>query len=86
MRAICIEPEPKESEPLLESGIADAGEETLGEGAASVTVRCGNGGRWTVSGDAFATVGTEVMGGPATAFGFTLGCGWGAGTGARPGI
>ena len=59
----------------LESGTADAGEETLGEGAASVTVRCGNGGKWTVSGDALATVSTGVMGGPETAFGFTLLCG-----------
>src|ERR1700733_5050884 len=42
--AIWIEPEPQESEPLLESGIAAAGEEILGEGAASVTVRCGKGG------------------------------------------
>ena len=39
----------KESDPLLESGTADAGEETLGEGAASVTVRCGNGGGWTAA-------------------------------------
>src|SRR5271168_3240081 len=29
VRAICIEPEPNESEPRLESGISDAGEETL---------------------------------------------------------
>ena len=45
--AIWIDPEPHESEPLLESGIAAAGEETLGEGvgAASVTVRCGKGGK-----------------------------------------
>ena len=73
MSAIWIDPEPQESEPLLESGIAAAGEETLGEGAgaASVTVRCGRGGKWMAAGA--AVVATRV--GPETRCGLTLVCG-----------
>ena len=50
MRAIWIEPEPQESEPLVESGVAASGAEALGEGAASVMVRCGRGGIWMAGG------------------------------------
>ena len=72
MSAIWIEPEPQESEPLVESGIAAAGEETLGEGpgAASVTVRCGRGGKWRASGD--AVLARRV--GPETRCGLILVC------------
>jgi len=69
--AIWMEPEPQESDPLLESGLADAGEETLGEGAASVTVRCGNGGKWMGAG---AVVEATTVG-PDTRRGGILVCG-----------
>lgn len=71
--AICIDPEPQESEPLVESGMAAAGEEALGEGegAASVTVRCGRGGKWMASGA--AVLARRV--GPETRLGLILVCG-----------
>ena len=85
VRAICMEPEPQESEPALESGTADAGEDAFGEGAASVTVRCGRGGSWTAAVVAAETTGTGVIWGAETALGLILVCGCGVGAGARPG-
>lgn len=66
-----MEPDPHESEPLVESGEAEGGEETLGEGAVSVTVRCGDGGAWRVE-EADATM---VDGRSETVFGLALLCG-----------
>jgi hypothetical protein len=76
-----MEPDPQESEPLVESGIAEAGEEALGDGAASVTVRCGTGGRWIAFDEAVEarSAGAETGRGLALAFACT------AGAGARPG-
>ena len=50
VRAIWIEPSPQESEPVVESGVAEVGAIVVGEGRASVTVRCGTGGGWTAAG------------------------------------
>jgi hypothetical protein len=64
-----MEPDPQESEPLVESGAAEGGEATLGEADVSVTVRCGNGGKWIVE-DAEAKTDGDC---PETALGLTFG-------------
>jgi hypothetical protein len=76
VRAIWIEPDPHESEPVVESGVADAGADTFGEGAASVTVRCGSGGGWTAAGSGVVGrgVGEGVISGAATGRGLIFFC------------
>jgi len=85
--AICSEPEPQESDPVVESGVADAGEERFGEGAVSVTVRCGSGGRWTAGGCVVEanSFGEGIFSGADTGRGLTLAWWLGVGAGARPG-
>ena len=81
VRAISIDPEPQEPEPLLESGTADAGAEAFGEGTVGI------GGSWMAGGvdEEASREGAGFVSGVDIVGGLMAACGRTAGAGARPG-